>query len=131
MSIVFLYFGYKQVSAPDTWISFVPDAVITSTLTANNLVILNGILELILGIFLLIGLYTRFSALVLSIKLLLIAYSIGLSPLGIRDFALALATLSVFLNGIDNYTLDHKLSKHAKQKKELVEEETEEDFDEE
>jgi len=108
LSIVFLYFGFQQISNPDAWVSFIPNFITNTIITANNLIILNGIMELTLGTFLLIGIYTRFSALILSIHLFFIALSIGISPLGIRDFGLAIATFVIFLNGPDKFCIDKK-----------------------
>jgi hypothetical protein len=56
-----------------------------------------------------IGLYTRTSSLILSIHLLLIAFSQGYTPIGIKDFGLSLATLVVSFNQPDDYCLDSKL----------------------
>lgn len=111
LSLVFLYFGFQQISGPDNWISYVPGFLTGVIITANNLVVLNGILELTLGSFLLIGLYTRFSSLILSVHLLIIALTVGFVPTGVRDFGLALATFVVFLNGIDRYCIDAKFTK--------------------
>ena len=111
LSLVFLYFGYQQVTSPDNWIGFIPEFLTNSFLSPNNFVMFNGIMELSLGIFLIIGLYTRFSSFILSIHLLGIAASIGISPIGIRDFGLTIATFVVFLNGVDNYCLDKKFMK--------------------
>ncbi len=109
MSLVFLYFGFQQVYAPDNWTGFVPDFLAGTIMTSNNWVVLNGVVELSLGIFLLIGLYSKFSSLILSLHLFGIVFSIGLTPLGVRDFGLAFATLVVFLNGADEFCLDWKL----------------------
>lgn len=112
LSLVFLYFGIMQISSPDDWASFVPDFMtLVPNITANNLVIMNAIMELTLGLFLILGLYTRFSSLILSLHLFGIAFSIGFNPLGVRDIGLAIATLSIFLNGADNYCLDHLFNK--------------------
>jgi uncharacterized membrane protein YphA (DoxX/SURF4 family) len=81
---------------------------------ANNIVILNGILEITLGIFLFLGLYTRFASLVLSFHLLFISISIGFNPLGVRDFGLALSTFVIFLNGADEYSFDSKFFRKSK-----------------
>jgi uncharacterized membrane protein YphA (DoxX/SURF4 family) len=109
LSLVFLYFGFQQLIDASGWTAYVPE--IFSSLNPLTLVMVNGLLEVILGIFLLIGLYTRVSALVLAIHLLGIAISIGFNPLGVRDFGLALATFVVFLQGRDFYCLDEKLHK--------------------
>lgn len=111
MSLVFLYFGFNQIYSPDAWTGFVPDFLTHSVLTANNIVMANGIMELILGTFLLIGLYTRFSSLVLALHLVGIALPMIATPTGIRDLGLAVATFVIFLNGFDEYTIDKKFEK--------------------
>ncbi len=108
MALVFLYFGFSQTIAPDDWISFVPEFVVPSFMTSNNLVMLNALFEITLGFFMISGLYTRFSSFLLALHLFGITLSIGFNPLGIRDFGLAFATLVVSLNGPDNYCLDNK-----------------------
>ena len=108
LALVFLYFGFSQVYNPDKWANFVPEFVVLSNMTANNLVIFNGVLELVLGSFLIIGLYVRFSSFILAIHLLGIAVSIGFTPLGVRDFGLAFATFALYLLGPDKYTIDYK-----------------------
>ncbi len=110
LSLVFLYFGTSQIISPSNWASFVP-GFLTVGFSANNWVIFNGILEITLGLFLILGLYTRFSAVILSIHLFFIALSVGFNPIGIRDLGLAFSTFVVFLNGIDKYCLDRKFIK--------------------
>ncbi|MDP4039522.1 MAG: DoxX family protein [Candidatus Pacearchaeota archaeon] len=111
LSFLFLYFSIQQFIAPESWISFVPDIALSLGFTAKTLVLLNAFFELFFGVLLIIGLYTRFSSLVLALHLFGIAFSIGFNPLGMRDLALALATFSVFLNGPDRYCIDFKMQK--------------------
>lgn len=111
MSLVFLYFGFQQIYSPGSWAGYVPDFLTSQYITPNNIVILNGLLELSLGLFMILGLYTRFASLILSVHLLGISSTLGFTPLGIRDFGLAFATFVVFLNGPDQYALDSKFAK--------------------
>jgi len=106
LSLVFLYFGFSQVINPPSWARIVPEFLTKSFISANNIVIMNAILELTLGIFLILGLYTKFSSLILSIHLLFITISMGFTPIGARDFGLTIATLFIFLSDLDRYTLD-------------------------
>jgi len=110
ISFLFLWFGASQLSDPSFWTSFVPSFVtdLSFVPSAQTLVIFNGIFEIIFGLLLLIGLFTRLSAGLLALHLFGIALSIGYNPLGIRDFVLALATASVFLAGPDPWCLDMK-----------------------
>ncbi len=111
LALVFLYFGIMQIRDPGAWSGFVPDRFHVSGISANNIVIFNGFMEIVLGTFLIVGLYVRFAALVMSLHLFGIALSIGFSPLGIRDFGLAFATLALFFIGADRYTVDNKFAK--------------------
>ncbi len=113
LSLVFLYFGYHEVTAPAVWIGYVPAFALSSGISATALVMLNGLLELSLGALLLLGLFTRFSALILSLHLFGIAFTLGFDELAIRDFGLAFATLVIFLNGADYYCLDERWKKMA------------------
>ncbi len=109
LAALFLWFGINQLYAPQAWIGFVPSFA-AIFLSAKLLVILNGSMEIILGLMLLCGIYVRFSALILSLHLLGIALAMGYNPLTIRDIALSLATFSVFLSGNDKYCYDSKNS---------------------
>ena len=110
MALVFLYFGSSQLSNPTDWTGFLPDFALFLG-TPENIVFTNGIFEVTFGILLLIGLFTRFVALVLSIHLFVIASTLGINPLGIRDFGLTFAAFVVFLHGPDDYCLDKNLKK--------------------
>ena len=80
-------------------------------ITPNNLVMVNAFIELSLGTLLLVGLYTRIASLILAINLFVITSSFGFNDIGVRDFGLAVSTLVIFLNGIDEFGLDRILRK--------------------
>ena len=61
-----------------------------------------------LAVFLLAGRFTQIVALLLSLQLFGIAVTIGYNDVGVRDFALGLATVSLFLQGPDKWTLDRR-----------------------
>ncbi len=110
ISLVFLYFGTSQLMNASKWIGFMPDFV--SAMFGGNAVLLvhiNGVFEVIAGLCLIVGFQTRIVALLLGLHLIGIASSIGFSPLGVRDFGLSFATLSIFLNGADVWCLDEKM----------------------
>ena len=108
LSLVFLYFGFQQITSPFEWTGFVPEYALNFGIAAEKIVLANAILELSLGALLLIGLYTRMSALILAVHLSLITFSLGLNDLGARDFGLTFATFVIFLNGADEFCLDKK-----------------------
>lgn len=99
LALVFLYFGFQQVYSPDAWTGLVPSYLTSVVLTSANLVVFSGIMELTLGLFLLLGLYTRFASLILGVHLAGITFAMGFTPIGVRDFGLTIATLVLFLVG--------------------------------
>lgn len=106
MAGVFLWFGTAQLVNPNDWTGFLPEFLLNTQYSPNLFVFLNGLMEVILAVFLIPGIYVRFSALILSLHLFGIAWLVGINPIGIRDAGLAFATLAVSLNGYDVLSLD-------------------------
>ena len=73
-----------------------------------TIVLFNGIFETVLGVALAAGFWTRIVAALLALHLFFIAYELGYNDIGVRDFTLAMCTLSLALFGPDEYTLDRK-----------------------
>lgn len=111
MALVFLYFGFQEVTNPEAWVGFVPDFALVFGLKATTILLINAILELGLGALMILGLFTRIVSLILSLHLFVIAASLGFNDLAVRDFGLAFATLAVFLGGADALCLDKKFEK--------------------
>lgn len=111
LALVFLYFGFQQALHPNNWASQVPLVLTNSIITATNIIMVNSALELILGTFLLLGLYTRLATLILGLHLVGISFSLGFNPVSVRDFGLAITTLALCWHGPDSYTLDERLTK--------------------
>jgi len=109
MSFVILWFSFQQFMNASAWTAYVPDsAVAMSHLSALNLVYFNALFELVFGICLTFGWYTRVSALLLALHLLDIMYVVGYGEIGIRDFGLAMGTLVIAMNGPDALCLMQK-----------------------
>lgn len=107
IAIVFLWFGFSQLKSPGSWTRMIPDYV--SFMSPNTLIYLNGSIEIILAILLLLGLFTRVVSTLLGLHLLHIVTIVGYGATGARDFALALATFAIALNGTDEFCLDRIL----------------------
>lgn len=112
MSLVFLWFSYSQLTNPAMWTRLVPEYAVSLTgMAATTLVYTNGVFELVFGLLLLAGLFTRIAALALAIHLIGIINSVGYGPTGIRDFGLCLATFAVFFFGNDKWCLGSRFAK--------------------
>lgn len=107
ISLVFLWFGIEQLLHPQMWLALVPNyAVNLSHLSANTLVLTNGVAEVILGLLLILGIWTKLVSGLLSLHAIHIFTIVGYNAVGVRDFAVAISTISIFLNGADNWSLD-------------------------
>jgi uncharacterized membrane protein YphA (DoxX/SURF4 family) len=110
IALVFLWFGSQQIINANMWTNLIP-AWITSAsgINAIALVHLNGAFEIVFGLCLFLGYFTRVSAFLLALHMLDITFIVGYTSIGIRDFGLSIATISIFLHGIDSWCLDRFL----------------------
>ncbi len=114
ISLVFLWFGSQQFLHTSTWIRLIPESVINmSGLTASTLVHFNGAFEIVFGLCLFLGFFTRLCSLLLALHLLSIVSVVGYGPIGVRDFGLSVATFSLFLYGVSSGSLDAWLARKS------------------
>lgn len=98
LASVFLWFGFSQLFNSLAWVGIVPEwAVNLLHMPPAFIVLGNGLLEVVLGSLLALNILTRYVALVLALHLFVIAFELGLTAIGVRDFGLSFATLSIFL----------------------------------
>jgi len=114
LALVFLWFGISQLYAPLNWIGFVP-TLLSSLYSVHVLVILNGLVEVILGLMMIFGVYLRFASLLLGVHLTMIGLSIGYMAVAVRDIGLGLAILAVFFIGADKFCYDYKKLKKVEE----------------
>jgi len=107
MSLVVLWFGIQQFIDTSSWLAYVPDSAVAFThLNATVLVYLNGTIEVVFGTLLMFGWKTRWVALILALHLFDIMYIVGYGEIGVRDFGLAMALFTIFMNGPDVLSFD-------------------------
>lgn len=107
-ALLFVWFGTQQLIHPAQWVSFLPAWTGYFPVPAEMLIQLNGWMEVCLAALLLLGCFTRISAMILAAHLAMIAASVG-GAIGVRDAALAAAGVSLALSGPDAWSLDAKL----------------------
>ncbi len=98
-AILFLWVGFSQLFDGINWVSWVPEwAVNLLNIPPAMIVLLNGLFEVVAGALLAFNIFTRWVALALALHLLVLVIEIGLTPIGMRDFGLMMATFAlVFL----------------------------------
>ncbi len=100
LGLVLTWFGIDALTNPGVWAALVPKFVLSlSHLSADQFMFVNGIAEVILGILLLVGLWTRLIAALTACLLLGIIFTLGYGDLAVRDFGLLLAAVSLIASG--------------------------------
>lgn len=108
LAAVFIWFGASQLLSPSQWTSFLPSWVAAVQFPVVTFVLLNGLFEIIAGVLLALGAWTRIAAFILAVHLVGIAFSIGYNSVAVRDIGLALATLALAVGGAGSYSIDEK-----------------------
>ncbi len=104
ISFVVLWFGINQLINPKNFMGYLPNYLLGLNY-AETIIQFNGLFETIFGGLLLAGYLVRPVALILSIHLLSIAFTLGYNDIAIRDIALAIVTFGIFLGGKDKWCL--------------------------
>ncbi len=112
MASVVLWFSIQQFLHNSVWTAYVPDSIISLThMSAPTIVLLNAIFELVFGLAMMFGWYTRLASLLLALHLFDIMWVVGYGEIGVRDFGLAVGTLVVFMNGPDVFCWKQRIRK--------------------
>ena len=106
LAFVLLWFGFTQLQNPQQWVSFLPGWTSILPITQIQFIYLNGLFEVVGSMLIILGVYTNITALLLSLHLFGIAFSIGLSGVGVRDIGLAIALLALALLGAGKLSID-------------------------
>lgn len=106
IALVVIWFGVQQLSDPTSWMKVLPEWTLSLPIDQIGLIYFNGWFEIVFGIALLVGFYTRWVALLVSLHLLHITTVVGYGGIGVRDFGLTLAAFGIFLNGRDKLSVD-------------------------
>ncbi|MEK7509370.1 MAG: DoxX family protein [Patescibacteria group bacterium] len=107
LAAVFLWFGFSQLLDGVNWVGWVPEWAVNLLHLPPAMVVLgNGAFEVIAGTLLALGIWVRPIALLLGLHLVVITIEVGLSPIGVRDFGLTMATFALALLGKNEQDLD-------------------------
>ena len=107
LAAVFFWFGFTQIFDQSGWTGLIPAWITSLTgMSAETIVLFNGIAEVIGAFLLACGFYTRIVAALLALHLLTIIFDVGLGAVGVRDAGLMFALISVALAEPDTYTAD-------------------------
>ncbi len=102
---LFAWFGVQQLLHPEAWVSFLPEWLGYLPIPAEMIVQWNGWFEVVAVALFAVGYMTRVVAFVLGAHLMAIAVTVG-GAIGVRDAALAAATLAFVVSRPDDWTFD-------------------------
>lgn len=106
ISLVLLWFGLTNIFKPDYLLGYLPLSVAQLIPFApTTFMMLNGAFEVIIGVLLLLGIFTRAAALLTALHIAGIAFSLGYNDIAVRDIGLAIAAFSVFVHGPDDWCM--------------------------
>lgn len=91
---VYVYFGISQLLDPVAWSGIVPSWATLGLVDPVMVVYGNATFEIIFAILLALGVWRKWVSILLGMHLALITITLGLTPEGVRDFGLTLATFA-------------------------------------
>lgn len=112
LGAVVIWFGLQQLNSSASWIVYLPLWAENLPISQINFVYINGFFELIFGLLLVLGFYTRVVAFFLALHLFSIVFVVGYNEIGVRDFGLAVGLLSIFLHGPSDWSADEFFKRH-------------------
>ena len=115
LAAVLFWFAVNQLISPDDWSGLVPEYL--SFIDPTTVIYANAVFELILGITIIIGLFTRIFALLFGLHLIPIIISLGYGPSAARDVGLMLAAFSLALSGSKHFSVDAVIKGKAYKKR--------------
>lgn len=111
LGLLFLYFGILAVYNPGAQLGWLADWVLRIPFVGtSSFIFLIGIVEIIVGVGLVLGIFTRISAYVATALLVSISINLGFTEIAYRDLALACAALVVAVSPVV-YALDNQLKR--------------------
>ncbi len=99
LAFVLLWFGINQLISPSSWLSWLPPWTDSLFVSGKTLILLNGVIDTLLGVVFTLGLWIRFFGVIAFLHIFSLAVSIGWNDVGIRDVGLAIAALSLAFIG--------------------------------
>lgn len=109
LSAIFLYFGVLAIQDPSgqgaIWINQNFTTIIERVASVNLFMTTLGIVQVIVSVFTMLGVYVRYTSSVAIILLLGIIVNLGFNDIALRDFAILTGHLFLVLNGGGRYVL--------------------------
>lgn len=112
---VFFLFGIDKFIHLQLWMAYMP-VWLTPYLpmSIEMFMYIQGVIEAVLGMFLIIGFWSRTSAFFCALLLAGIVFTLGYNEIAIRDFGLLLGALALSLREQERWSIDALLKENRK-----------------
>lgn len=104
IALVFLLLGIDQILHPALWQAYFPDTI-PFGITVAKAIFFNGLFDIVIGLLLLLGLFTRIAAALAALHIVGVIFTLGYNDITVRDLGILVAALAVFLHGADRWCL--------------------------
>lgn len=109
VGFVFLLLGIQQFLFAEQWSSWLPEWLIQALPNAaltTRVILVNASIDVLLGLALLLGIFTRIVAILMIIHLVGVLLTLGYNDIAIRDLGILLAAIAVAIYGADRWCLE-------------------------
>lgn len=106
LGVIFSWFGFTKFTDQQSWLSFIPPWLQSILpISVNNFLYIQGFIEALIGVLLILGILVRISAFIAALILLVIIFTLGFNDLALRDFGLLTIAISLIILGNDDFTI--------------------------
>ena len=116
LGLIFFWFGFTKFTNLEEWLAFIPPWIESILpISINSFLYIQGAIETLIGILLIIGILVRLSSFVAALILITIIFTLGFNDLALRDFGLLMMALSLIILGSGELTIKSILRKSHNQ----------------
>lgn len=109
LGIIFFWFGITKFTNIELWYSFIPPWLESLLpISVKMFLYIQGVIETLIGLFLIFGIFVRKSAFLAALILIVIIITVGFNDISLRDFGLLMIAISLMILGQGKYSISKK-----------------------
>ena len=109
LGIIFFWFGITKFTNVQDWLRYIPPWLQSLIPISMNLFLyIQGAIETLIGLFLILGIFVRKSAFLAALILIVIIITVGFNDISLRDFGLLMIAISLMILGKGKYSISKK-----------------------
>ena len=109
LGIIFFWFGITKFTNVQDWLRYIPPWLQSLIPISMNLFLyIQGAIETLIGLFLILGIFVKKSAFLAALILIVIIITVGFNDVSLRDFGLLMIAISLMILGKGKYSISKK-----------------------